>query len=270
TLVYEVFTGLLRASIVQSDRMGVPAAAFSPDSRFLALGSQNGELRIIDMRTSASVGPFAGHRGVMTGLAFSRDGKRLASTNYDATAVVWDVAKLLAKMPQPGLASAPTAQQLDDWWANLAASDGRAVGEAVWSLADRPQEALGLFRDKLKPVVGPEPTTVSKWVAELDYPKYQVREKAAHQLASMGESARPALTEGLSRAVSAEARFRLTRLLQVINSQVAPGKLQPLRALEVLEKIGGAESRKQLEVLANQSTDDEIRKEIERVLQRWK
>jgi hypothetical protein len=194
----------------------------------------------------------------------------LISTNVDTTAVVWDVTKLLAKLPKPVQVAAATPRQLDAWWLGLGSGDGAAASEAVWSLSDRPKETLALFREKLMPVFGPDSATVARWVSELSSPRFQVREKADRSLAGMGESARDQLQEGLKTTESAEARFRIKRLLEVINSQVSPAKLQPLRALEVLEKIGGAEAKHQLETLARQSTDEEIRKEIDRVLQRWK
>lgn len=269
-LVWEVFTGLVRLVIPQSQVAGQSAAAFSPDGRVLAVGSGAGEVRLIDMRSGATAGPFIGHRGHTTCLAFSQDGKQLISTNTDTTAIVWDVAKLLAKLPERAKASEATPRQLDAWWMGLASGDGAAASEAIWSLSDRPRETLDLFREKLKPVVGPDAATVTKWVGDLDAPKFQVREKSYRNLAGMGESARDQLQEGLKKATSAEARFRITRLLGVINSQVAPAKLQPLRALEVLEKIGGSEAKQQLEALAKQSTDEEIRREIDRVLQRWR
>ena len=43
-----------------------------------------------------------------------------------------------------------------------------------------------------------------------------------------------------------------------------------LLTFEVLEKIGGPKARELLESLARQSTDNEIRDEIQRVLKRWK
>jgi WD40 repeat protein len=268
-LVWEVFTGLARLTVPQT-MAGQSTAAFSPDGRFLAVGSAAGEIHLIDMRSGASSGGFAGHRGRISDLAFSADGKRLISASADTTAVIWDVAKLQAKLPKSAPAAKPTQEQLDDWWLNLASGDGRAASEAIWSLVDEPGEALSLFRDKLKPVIGPNAATIENWVNELDSPQFRVREQAYRRLASLGESARAPMALGLKRTSSAEARARLHRLLRLINSQVSPEKLRPLRALEVLEKIGGPEARQQLETLAKQSTDEEIRAEIDRVLSRWK
>jgi WD40 domain-containing protein len=268
-LIWEVFTGLVRLALPAATVSGQSTAAFSHNGRLLAVGSSTGEIRIIDMRSGAVAGPFLGHRGQLTGLAFSADGKQMISCSTDTTAVVWDVDKLLANLPRAQI-SAATARQMDGWWMGLASGDGRAASEAIWSLTDRPRETLALFREKLKPIVGPDAATVARWVSELDSPTFRVREKASNNLATMGESAREQLEAGLKSAPSAEARFRLTRLLSVINSQVSPAKLQPLRALEVLEKIGGPEAKAQLETLAKQSTDAEIRKEIDRVLERWK
>ncbi len=203
-LIWEVFTGLVRLTIPQAAMTGQSTAAFSPDGRMLAVGSATGEIRLIDMRSGATSGGFAGHRGRISDLAFSADGKRLISASADTTAVIWDVAKLQATLPKSSPSIKPTQKQLDDWWLSLASGDGKAASEAIWSLVDRPGEALSLFRGKLKPVIGPDAGTVENWVNELDSPRFRVREQAYRKLAAMGESAREPMSHGLKRTASAE------------------------------------------------------------------
>jgi WD40 repeat protein len=68
--------------------------AFSPDSKLLAVGSEQGSKNIIDLW---EVGPgkriavLGGHTGNISCMAFSRDGKSLASAGRDTTIKLWSV-----------------------------------------------------------------------------------------------------------------------------------------------------------------------------------
>jgi len=65
------------------------AIAFSPDSRWLALGDSAGAARLEEV-TSGTEGPILQHPGPVLGLAFSQDGRWLATIDEDGTARIWD------------------------------------------------------------------------------------------------------------------------------------------------------------------------------------
>jgi len=69
------------------------ALAFSPRGDMIASGGQDHTVRLWDTRTGKQLHCFMGHRGGVTSVRFSADGKRLVSTSDDATVVVWDVTK---------------------------------------------------------------------------------------------------------------------------------------------------------------------------------
>ena len=58
------------------------SVAFSPDSRLIAAGEENGGLRLWDARTGTLVRALEGHIGNVDRLAFSPDGQLLASAAY--------------------------------------------------------------------------------------------------------------------------------------------------------------------------------------------
>jgi sugar lactone lactonase YvrE len=91
------------------------ALAYSPDGRLLAssdggrVGSPAAAVKLWDADTGKALATLPGHIGPIEALAFSHDGKRLASVSRDGTVRLWDVAdhRQLAEFPAP--ASLPSA-----------------------------------------------------------------------------------------------------------------------------------------------------------------
>ncbi|MBI1917533.1 MAG: WD40 repeat domain-containing protein, partial [Planctomycetes bacterium] len=78
---------------------GVTSVAFSPDGKRIASGSGGrvgktqkywGEVKVWDVRTGQEVLTLQGHTGLVVSVAFSSDGKRIASGSRDRTVKVWD------------------------------------------------------------------------------------------------------------------------------------------------------------------------------------
>ena len=70
----------------------VYSAAFSPDSQILALGGDADTIRLVDVKTMQDLPPLTGQKPSIVDVAFSSDGKLLASGSvYDGSAWVWDI-----------------------------------------------------------------------------------------------------------------------------------------------------------------------------------
>jgi WD40 repeat protein len=87
---------------IRANPENVIAVAFSPDGRTVASGGGNFLLldatstkdptvKLWDVNTGRQLGTLTGHSEAIEALAFSPDGKRLATGSYDETARIWDV-----------------------------------------------------------------------------------------------------------------------------------------------------------------------------------
>jgi WD40 repeat protein len=65
--------------------------AFSPDSKILASGCDDGDIGLWEMPSGRQVHRLSGHAWKTNALAFSPDGKQLASAGNDKSARVWDL-----------------------------------------------------------------------------------------------------------------------------------------------------------------------------------
>jgi WD40 repeat protein/serine/threonine protein kinase len=86
---------------LRSHTGGVSSVVFSPDGRRLASGGwdhpasgggYDGKVKVWDAATGQETLTLEGHGSLVTSVAFSPDGKRLAGGSYDRTVRVWDAA----------------------------------------------------------------------------------------------------------------------------------------------------------------------------------
>jgi WD40 repeat protein/class 3 adenylate cyclase len=119
-VTHEIDTGSLR--VVRRHAVGGFSAALSPDGRALAVGSRDGRVRLLDLR-SGEVRPFArGHRVTVADLAFTPDGRTVISSDFGGAVIVWDIAR--------GERSEALSAHRGPVWALVVSPDGRTLYSA--------------------------------------------------------------------------------------------------------------------------------------------
>ena len=113
------------------------ALAFSPDSRTLASGGDDGQIRIWDTATGRERSTMSRHAALVTSLAFSRNGRTLASGSFDLIrpVILWDVASGRPRLELNGHHNRVRAVALspDD---QLLASGGDDSTLKLWNVKD--------------------------------------------------------------------------------------------------------------------------------------
>jgi hypothetical protein len=228
----------------------------------LGLRQDTRDVRVWDVLGGRRVHIFEGHGGPITTLAFSPDGRLLASGSNDTTILLWDVTRL----PRGSQKAAELGKkELEARWDALKDADAAAAYAIMRELVGSPRQALDLLKVRLKPATETDRQRVAGLVADLDSPTFRTRDEAARELLRLGPGAEPALRRALAAGPSLEARRRIESVLDKLQG---PQHARIWRAVEILERIGTPAAREQLEALARGSADSELTRTAREALQR--
>lgn len=89
-IVWDVRKGLVVTTLV-GEKHAVTCIAASPDGVHLAVGYEDGTVRLWRVMDAESVVTLSGHKSAVSALAYDEGGMRLASGSNDTHLIVWDV-----------------------------------------------------------------------------------------------------------------------------------------------------------------------------------
>jgi RNA polymerase sigma factor (sigma-70 family) len=239
----------------------IRALAFSPDGKWFASAGSDTSVYIWETATGKEVLCLPGHEAEVSCVAFSPDGQTVFSYGQDGQGYLWNL------KPKP---AAGARAAMNELWTDLAEANASKAYRAIWALSDDPR-AVGFLRKNLSPAVRPDKAHVAKLIAELDSNQFAVRESAEKELKKLAEFAGPACRKALEQKPSVEARRRLESLLEKQSQESrnpSSDRLQTLRAVEVLEHIGGPEAKQVLEALAKGAPEAQLTQEAKASLER--
>jgi WD40 repeat protein len=221
---------------------------FSPDGRMLAWSGSfiDPTIHLLEVASGRERRRLAGHRGRITALAFSADGRRLLSGSSDTTEVVWDLGETRTR----GSMNAPKLEAL---WNDLAGEDAARAYQAIHQLAAAPDVAIPFLRKYLRPLDAVDAKHLNRLIGDLGSDEFVTRQKATEELAKFDEQAIPAYRKAFEGKPALESRRRLEQLLAKAQSawwDSSGERLRSLRALEVLELAGTNPAREVLATLA--------------------
>lgn len=226
--------------------------AMSPDRRLIALARRDhGDIEIWDTASGTRRGILTGHEGAVTDLAFSRDGRYLASASDDTTVLVWDLNRPLhAADFSDELAEADVAAS----WRTLAEPDAARADTVIWRLVKAKAQSTAFLKLHLRPQLPPNPNRVKQLLDDLDSPDFKTRSLAHVELEQFHSLVLSELKAAIAMTGSLERQRRVQRLLAQAERAALPfgtsDQVREWRALEVLERIGSPEAVELLQTLA--------------------
>jgi RNA polymerase sigma factor (sigma-70 family) len=224
--------------------MAVPAPysylgtiALSPDGRSVAIGEENGHVRVFEVASGQERASFR-HGSRIFSVAFHPDGTKLAASSPDAPIFVWDL------QGSPGRWDATKA---DAAWADLGSADAKVAHVAIRRLRASAADAVPFLETRLR-LSAPTDDQVRGWLKTLDADRFADRERAQKELTAVADVVRPRLAAARKEA-SPEAGRRLDQIIAAAD-EWTPDRLRQVRACEVLEAIGTPEAMRVLRAWA--------------------
>ncbi len=261
--IWEIPSGRKRTPLKLEGVQGV--GAFSRDRRLLAVGGRD-DIRIFEIATGSVRLKLGAKMSPASGIAFSPDGSRLASSHHDTSILIWNA--------QPTMERGKSFSA-DDWnrcWNSLGDARAATALPAMQRLMAQTEQSVPRLRDKLLALTVPDPQRrIRELIDQMTDDTFRVRRDAEIELQRIDQPALAPLERTVKTATSEDLAMRSRKVIESIKSTFpAPPveRMQALRGVEVLEKLATADARAALRDLAQKASDPEIRRDATEALER--
>jgi WD40 repeat protein len=126
--------------------------------------------------------------------------------------------------PPPSYAARLSAQALEALWSDLASNDAAHAFAAIRKLCTSADQAVALLKQRVRPASPPDPNRLARLLTDLASPRFELRRQAESELEQLGERAEPALRQASAEGPPLNLRQRLERLLDLLKKAPPGGK----------------------------------------------
>jgi WD40 repeat protein len=233
--------------------------AFSPDSRLLVTGSigLTGAVHAYEVATRSLVRRFSTGMGAVQRLAVFPDGTKAVSAGAEEVVTVWDLAGRHGR-------AAPTAEELAAAWGDLDSLDAGQAFRAGRTLIAGGASGLRAVAAGLD-ATAENRNKIAALLKDLASDEFADREAATKGLLAGGYPALLAVKDAAARSDSAEVRARASDIVNrltvkgytVPSHGLAGDNLRLVRAVPLIEEVGGPEAKPLLERIAKLAGPDD-------------
>jgi hypothetical protein len=251
--VWDTLQGKLLHGFVHDGEIKVAALSFT--SKLLAVGGANGNVTVYDLIQDKRRRHFSGHRAAVNGLHFAPGGGPLLSSGEDGLMFFWDVhaPPLADAAPEPGEADLSAA------FDRLGHAEPAEAYKAIDELSAHPAAAIKLLKKRLKPAAPIDAKRVQQLVLDLRNASFAKRDHAMQELIKLDARVAPALEAVLRDNPNAETKRRIEKVFEALETKrSSPENLRGVRAVEVLERIGGTDAAAILQSLVAGAPGDRL------------
>jgi hypothetical protein len=227
--------------------------AINAAGNVVGAGTAGGIVTLWNGDTGAVINDLEGHAGLIFALAFSPDGRLLATGCNDSEVRVWWNTSYKLEIPQVKLEE----KELEAYIKDLGNTDKVKLSRAMLALSAARPQTLEVLKKTLKQGKPPDVKRIRQLIDELGDVQFSVRNKADKELAKMGEAARAEIQYALTKKVDLETKRRLEKLLDRLVVEPEE-KLLTAQAIVLLERLGGTEAKEILVGVLYGVSDDEL------------
>jgi WD40 repeat protein len=225
---------------------------FSANGRLLITSSEGmgGGVQVWEIATRTLVQRFSTGFGTVYRIGVFPDGTRIASAGAEEAITVWDLTG------RHGKESLKTSELLAAW-GQLDSIEGAKGYPALQTLVLGGNKSILVVTAGLEEMLETQ-KKIAHWVKDLGAEEFADREAATKELLALGFRAIPAVQVVAASSESAEAKKRANEILTSLSARgvvvpsngLAGDSLRLVRAVQVLEEIGGPEAKTLLDRIA--------------------